>query len=251
MLTVTLVTHLRQWIGDQHPLFNIGLGTGVGYLLCNFPPFFTASANVQADCRCVSLPRGNRHHAIRSSGTAGTEMRTAPSPTALVPVCRRLLRRLGLAGFRRILHHSKHRGAESRHLAGHRSSLDQRSAASWRSARWRMACSAAADFHSSFRLPSSRLACACLLLLDPARALPASVVYPIGVSLYSVALVAYPSLLSRLPRLRERGRQAGWIYAIAGWAASALGIGMGQNLGHVPPLFVAVAGAVVLFPLLQ
>ncbi len=73
---------------------------------------------------------------------------------------------------------------------------------------------------------------------------------PIGVSLYSVALVAYPSLLSSATSTAQRGRQAGWIYAIAGWIGSALGIGMGQNLGHVPPAFVAVASAVVLFPVL-
>ncbi len=94
------------------------------------------------------------------------------------------------------------------------------------------------------------LAFACLLLLDPSRALPASVFYPIGVSLYSVALVAYPSLLSAATSSAERARQAGWIYAIAGWLASALGIGMGQNLGHVPAVFVIAACAVVLLPML-
>jgi len=41
---------------------------------------------------------------------------------------------------------------------------------------------------------------------------------------------------------------AGWIYAIAGWAGSAMGIGMGQNLGYVPPVFVFAAGAVILLP---
>jgi cytochrome c oxidase cbb3-type subunit 2 len=35
---------------------------------------------------------------------------------------------------------------------------------------------------------------------------------------------------------------------VAGWAGSALGIGMGQNLGHVPPAFVGAAGLVVLLP---
>ncbi len=94
------------------------------------------------------------------------------------------------------------------------------------------------------------LAFACLLLLDPARAITASVFYPIGVSLYSVALVAYPSLLSPAHTMHERARQAGWIYAIAGWIGSALGIGMGQNLGHIPPAFVAIASALVLAPLL-
>src|ERR1035437_2336228 len=48
LLTVTLVTHLRQWTGNRFPLLLVGLGTGVGYLVCNLPPFFTASAEVQA-----------------------------------------------------------------------------------------------------------------------------------------------------------------------------------------------------------
>ena len=36
---------------------------------------------------------------------------------------------------------------------------------------------------------------------------------------------------------------------MAGWIGSALGIGMGQNLGHVPLSFVAAAGVVVLVPM--
>jgi cbb3-type cytochrome oxidase cytochrome c subunit len=85
-------------------------------------------------------------------------------------------------------------------------------------------------------------------LLSPNRVWLASLFYPIGVSLYSVALVAYPALLSPASSVAVRGRHVGWIYAIAGWSGSALGIGMGQNLGHVPPVFVFCAGAVVLFP---
>src|ERR1019366_669256 len=68
------------------------------------------------------------------------------------------------------------------------------------------------------------------------------------VSLYSVALVAYPSLLAPAASAAERGRRAGWIYAIAGWFGSAMGIGMGQNLGRIPPLFVLLAGMVILAP---
>ncbi len=93
-------------------------------------------------------------------------------------------------------------------------------------------------------------AAACILLANPAHALQASLFYPVGVSLYSVALVAYPSFLTTAFSPAQRGRQAGLIYAIAGWIGSALGIGMGQNLGHVPLLFVAVAGLVVLSPAL-
>ena len=48
LLTVTLVTHLRQWLGAGESLLQVGLGTGIGYFFCNFPPFFTASPQVQA-----------------------------------------------------------------------------------------------------------------------------------------------------------------------------------------------------------
>jgi cytochrome c oxidase cbb3-type subunit 2 len=92
------------------------------------------------------------------------------------------------------------------------------------------------------------LAAACLLLLHAERAVLASAFYPVGVSLYSVALVAYPSLLAQTDAERERATQAGWVYAVAGWFGSAMGIGMGQNLGHVPAAFVLVAGLVILAP---
>jgi cytochrome c oxidase cbb3-type subunit 2 len=92
------------------------------------------------------------------------------------------------------------------------------------------------------------LGSACLLLLNPDRVFLASLFYPVGVSLYSVALVAYPSLLAPASSTIERGKQAGWIYAVAGWIGSAMGIGMAQNLGHVPPGFVVGAGVVVLAP---
>jgi cbb3-type cytochrome c oxidase subunit II len=92
------------------------------------------------------------------------------------------------------------------------------------------------------------LGIACVLLQNPAFVISASSFYPIGVSLYSVALVAYPSFLSSTGSTAARGKQAGWIYAVAGWVGSALGIGMGQNLGRVPLAFVAVAGVVVLAP---
>jgi cbb3-type cytochrome c oxidase subunit II len=98
-------------------------------------------------------------------------------------------------------------------------------------------------------LAFSSLAFACILLQHSSLILSASLFYPIGVSLYSVALVAYPSFLTSAGSTASRARQAGWIYAIAGWIGSALGIGMGQNLGHVPLAFVVAAGIVMLAPM--
>jgi cytochrome c oxidase cbb3-type subunit 2 len=48
LLTVTLVAHLRQWVGNRNPLLVVGLGTGAGYLVCNLPPVFTAPPEMQA-----------------------------------------------------------------------------------------------------------------------------------------------------------------------------------------------------------
>jgi cbb3-type cytochrome oxidase cytochrome c subunit len=92
------------------------------------------------------------------------------------------------------------------------------------------------------------LGAACLLLLDPARVPMAAVLYPIGVALYSVALVAYPSFLMPAASHAERARAAGYLYAVAGWIGSALGIGMGRDLHHVPAAFVAAAAALFALP---
>ena len=90
------------------------------------------------------------------------------------------------------------------------------------------------------------LGAACLLLLDPHRART-------GFDFLSHRRFALLGCAGRISCaacslcLSGRARpQAGWLYAIAGWSGSAMGIGMGQNLGHVPPIFVLVAGAVIL-----
>jgi len=66
--------------------------------------------------------------------------------------------------------------------------------------------------------------------------------YPAGVSLYSVALVLYPAVW--LGKLGSEKRAA-ILFAVAGWGGSALGIGMAQDLNEVPAMFVGVAMGVI------
>jgi cytochrome c oxidase cbb3-type subunit 2 len=70
--------------------------------------------------------------------------------------------------------------------------------------------------------------------------------YPVGVSLYSTALVAWPAWFGGAAEPRAAARRAAWLFAIAGWLASANGIGMAETLRRVPVGFVLAAGAVVL-----
>ncbi len=244
LLTVTLVTHLRQWTGNRHPLLLVGLGTGLGYLVSNFPPLFTASAETQAAVAGVLCLAGIGITLTLTPSIQENE--TIPSRTALsllrVLACFAALVWLDSAAFFIIQKTPALKAGTwegSLHLyANGLLHLGAALASVWLLRRRSLSLTLCASFLA--------LGFACLLLLDPHRALLASIFYPIGVSLYSVALVAYPSLLGPAASTADRGRQAGWLYAIAGWCGSAMGIGMGQNLGYIPPIFVLAAGAVIL-----
>jgi cbb3-type cytochrome c oxidase subunit II len=268
-LTVTLVTHLRLWIGTTNPLLKVGLGTGLGYLICNFPPLFTATPAAQSltaailcltavflaakttpDPTTADTPALRRHPEaqpkdprIPSSG----ESSGSPAPTfPLVLLAFTALIWLDSAAFFIIqstptLKANTWQGTTHLYLNGTLHLLAALLSV-YLLRRKGLATTLAAALLA--------LAAACLLLLDPHRALLASLFYPIGVSLYSVALVAYPAFLSPATTLAQRARQAGLLYAIGGWFGSAMGIGMGQHLGHIPPLFVLAAAALILSPTL-
>ena len=249
LLTVTLVTHLRQFAGNRNPLFKVGLGTGIGYLVCNFPPLFTASPQVQSTAAALLCLAGIFVILQKTPPPVAETVMEWPHPASSflrALACFAALVWLDSAAFYIIQNTPALKAGTwlgASHLwANGLLHLGAALASAWflrRRGLWLVLTAAFVV-----------LGGACLLLLDPQRALLASVFYPIGVSLYSVALVAYPSLIAPAASAAERGRQAGWIYAIAGWCGSAMGIGMGQNLGHVPPAFVLGAGAVVLLPVL-
>lgn len=249
LITVTLVTHICRWTGSRNALFYVGLGTGVGYFVCNIPAFFDSSARLQAlvaGLLCLSCI-----FIARCTSPVSLEADENSEQHALsfhyVVACFTALVWLDSAAFFIIqntpaLKEGTWRG--SIHL--------------WSNGVLHLAAALASAWLLRRRglwvvLTSALLALsiACICLLHPHLHTATSVLYPIGVSLYSVALVAYPSLLSSASSVEERGRQAGWIYAIAGWLGSAMGIGMGQNLGSVPLVFLLAAGAMFLLPLME
>ncbi len=260
-LTVTLVTHLRLWLGASNPLLKVGLGTGLGYLLCNFPPLFTASPETQsltAAALCLAaVLLASQTTPVIMAAAASPRIPSTAEPSAepaaalifpLVLIAFTALIWLDSAAFFII------------------QSTPALKAGTWQGTTHLCLngvlhlAAALASVHLLRRRGLSTtlaaallaLAAACLLLSNPqsaaARAPLASLFYPVGVSLYSVALVAYPALFSGVTNAAERGRRAGWIYAIGGWCGSAMGIGMGQHLGHIPPAFVLFAAALILTP---
>ena len=252
ILTVTLVTHLRQWTGSRNPLLAAGLGTGLGYFACNIPAIFTAPAATQAAIAGIlclaacSMPLASRAGDLSLVSRQPASAHAIAFPRALLSFT--ALVWLDSAAFFIIQNTPQLKAGTwqgSLHLwLNAFLHLGAALTAVWLLRRRGLALVLAAAFVA--------LGSACLLLLDPQRAWAASVLYPCGVSLYSVALVAYPSFLSNSASPLQRAQRAGWLYAVAGWIGSALGIGMGQNLGHVPILFAAAAGAAILaVPLLH
>jgi cytochrome c oxidase cbb3-type subunit 2 len=248
MLTVTLVANLRLWIGHTGGLWKVGVGTGAGYFMCNIPALFTARPTAQASVAaalCVAgiwlawktLPLDLRHPA-EAAGKQPSFGFVLLAFTALVW--------LDSAAFF-IIQNTPSLKAGTWEGTIHL----------WTNAVLHLAAALASGFlltrrGISFVLGSAvlTLSFACLLLHQPGQAALASLFYPVGVSLYSVALVAYPSLLARSASLHQRTLRTGLIYAVAGWFASAMGIGMGQHLRQVPLAFVALAALLILGPAL-
>ena len=247
LLTVTLVANLSLWIGFRKPLFKIGLGTGLGYLVCNFPPLFTASpraiALLSAVGCVITLIAANRSPMFRAIPKAPTA-ESGPISFVLVLTWFTALVWLDSAAFF-IIQNSPILKAGTWQGDLHL----------WRTGALHLAAAlvtawllARRGISITLAVALAALGVACLLLLDPARISLAAVLYPLGVSLYSVALVAYPSFLMPAASQAVRARRAGYLYALAGWIGSAMGIGMGRNLHYVPPAFVALAAALFIVP---
>ena len=246
VLTVTLVTHLPRWMGTRQPLVKIALGTGAAYFISNIPALFTAAPSTIAITVAVLLAACVPVAALQLPGQdAGQSPQSAVSqnPFVLVLLWFTALVWFDSAAFYIMQHAPQlHSGA----WVG--------SASLWRTGGIHLAAALLAAWllarrGLAFTLTSAfaLLAGACFLLLDPAHAGPAAWLYPAGVSLYSVALVAYPAYLLAVD-VKQRARQAGSIYAVAGWIGSAMGIGMAQHLHRVPPGFIATVSIIFFIP---
>lgn len=247
LLTVTLVANLRLWIGVRQPLLKIGLGTGLGYLICNFPPLFTASPRhiaFSAMLACgIGLVAASRPVVLSLYESEPLLARQSP-PFVLVLLWFTALVWFDSAAFF-IIQNSPALQTATWHGGGHLWLIGSLHLLAALAGAWFLRRT---GVPAALLLAFALLAAACLLLLNPSRAVAAAVFYPIGVSIYSVALVAYPSFLMGSYSDVKRSQRAGIIYAVAGWIGSAMGIGMAQNLHHVPPAFVAAAAVLFLLP---
>jgi cbb3-type cytochrome c oxidase subunit II len=245
-LTVTLVSNLRLWIGEGEGLLKVGLGTGIGYFICNVPSLFTAKPTSQAITAASLCLLGIFAASKVYSPQAAEPMQSTKKQPSFGAV---------LAGFTALVWLDSAAFFIIQNTPALKVGTWEGALHLWTNGTLHLLAALASAFllrrrglSVVFGLAVLALAFACILLHQPGQIVLASLFYPVGVSLYSVALVAYPSLLATSQSLHQRAFRAGLIYAVAGWFGSAMGIGMGQHLRQVPFPFIGLAALLILAP---
>lgn len=233
--TVSLSALLPAWCG----LAWLGLGTGLGYACCNLPFVFQQSPSGQAWVGVVFALVGCAAAPSRTEWLPMTPRRVFPMWAAVLLFTAMVW--LDSAAFFIIQHeHDLKSGTWGAGML-------------WRNAALHLLLAVLAGgwlaWGGARVLPVAAwilLAIAALAVNHEATRSLAGWLYPAGVSLYSTALVAWPAWFSGAAGPRSAVWNSAWLFAIAGWFGSANGIGMAESLHHVPPLFVGIAGAVIL-----
>lgn len=237
--TVALAALLRAWCGVAW----VGLGTGLGYACCNLPWVFTQGPAAQAWIGAGFAITGAL--VVPAEAEWNDETPVVPLNGWAVVAMFAALVWLDSAAFFIIQHVAEIKAGTWGAAMCWRNTLVHLLAAlgaGW----WLARGGARAVPVAAWVL----LAVAGLAANDRETLNLAGWFYPLGVSLYSTALVAWPGWFSGAANPRAAAWRAAWLFAIAGWVASANGIGMAETLRQVPVGFVLGAGIVVLWAVL-
>jgi cytochrome c oxidase cbb3-type subunit 2 len=233
--TVGLSALLPAWCGVAW----VGLGTGLGYAVCNVPAVFLQAPAVQAWIAAglawvgvIALP-------------SAVEWRVKVAAAKVFPMWGAVVMFTALVWMDSAAFFIIQHSADLKSGTWGEPML-------WRNALMHLSMAGAAGLWlargGARYLPGTAwlvLAVAALTVnADDTRGI-AGWFYPVGVSLYSAALVAWPGWFSAANDTRTAAWRAAWLFAIAGWFGSANGIGMAETLERVPPVFVAGAGVLV------
>jgi len=246
LLTVSLAANLRELVPVSRPGLAVGGATGIAYFVCNLPGLFDAPPAVQAVTVAALCTLAAVLLAATASGPTG-DGHDVTSP--YLP--RRLFSRLGLVAA----------AVSFLLLVGLDSAVFVivQETPGLKEATWSadggtlvqgvVHLLAATAAGAALDLAGGRLFGALLVATGglfaggfgllgsgaaPALAALGGVLYAIGISIYSVALVLYPAGRGDEPDLVPKRWRSALVYGVAGWLGSALGVGMAQDLHRIP-----------------
>jgi cbb3-type cytochrome c oxidase subunit II len=238
-VTTSLAARTGEWLKGKNRCLWVGVGTGLGYALCNVPQLFQASPQHQAYFAAIMMLVAYGAYCLIGQ-TNITQL--AEEPSGKTPSVKILLGGviiflamvwLDSAAFFVIQH-----APDMKKATWGEEML-------WRNALLHAVSAAAAGyfldrgwFRAIIWLSLLVLCLAAWWVNTPTNRLAGGMLYPVAVSLYSTALVCWPRLLHGQAQAWKR---ASWVFAVAGWMGSGLGIGMAENLAHVPLWFLILA----------
>jgi len=258
MLTVTLSAGLRHWISGPGFGLQVGLGTGMAYLICNIPVIFDASPTAQTVLSAAVCIMGI-YYALNTSDGNITPENWTPR------LSEHEFRGIGFVSI--VLMFLALVWLDSTAFATIQSTEHLRSH-TWGSPNLKMmigvfhACSAiAAGWLIDRKCMRNLLAATFVLFVISFTLLQSNTwgswtagpLYACGISIYSTALVAFPSLHPDKPGLVPIRWRAALLYAVAGWFGSGLGVGLAQHLHSISFVLLLIAavfvGGGMMFPL--
>lgn len=250
-LTVRVAGNLHRLLAGTPLGLCTGAGTGLAYAFCNVPAVFASSPVGHAWVSAAAC----------AVGALATPWLAAAEPAAPLPAETGAGRRtfwLLLAAFVALVWLDSAAFLLIQERPALRALTWATSAQLWANAGVHLAAALLAGWLLDRGLLRFALALAGADLVIASFALahggPAAarlhLLYPAGVSLYSTALVALPALGRGWPGGLRTSARAAWLYVLAGWIGSALGIGMALDQRTIPDAFLVTAGlglAAVLF----
>ena len=242
-VTVTLVSHLAIFIGNSEPLLKVGVGVGTAYFVSNCPPLFGATTQVlslfAAGCCAVAACFASPIDSAIGTGLLQSITRD-PLGFRSTLICFTALIGLDSAVFF-IIQNTPAIKSATWGSPSHLWSIGGLHGIAALGSGWLLG-RGSRGMVTTLALGFACLAGACLMLAGFVQPFVAACLYATGVSLYSTALIAYPGYLACSANPSDRSRNAGHLYAVAGWLGSGVGIGLAQYLHGIPPGLVAGLG---------
>jgi cytochrome c oxidase cbb3-type subunit 2 len=233
--TVATALLLRRFTAGRSLGLHVGLGTGVAYLFCNVPAVFTATPADKGWISALAALTGLASALVGREHTDTTTREAYPALTTRGAVA------FATVGFLALVWFDSAAFAVVQNTPALRDLYWNGPSVLWTIGVVHALTAVGAGLLIDRGDLRTTLAGALALLVlghlgfgrGEEAGSWAAPVYATGVSLYSTALAAFAALGPSVGTIGPPWRAA-WIYAIAGWAGSAAGVGLAEQFGRVP-----------------
>ncbi len=251
LITVALATDLRSFLPGPGFGLRVGLGTGIAYAACNLPSIFDTTPERQAVIAAAACMLG--WGVLQGHSRRAAEGNPGPTGGATALTARDVR---GLGFISVVLSFLALIWMDSAAFAVIQETAPLK-AATWQGPSRQLiqgVCHLVAAVFAGLMIDRGHFRSLLLSafaffsisfsVLDAGTAASwwAGPLYAVGISFYSVALVAYPAYRGDEAGTVPRRWRAGAVFGIGGWLGSALGVGMAQELHHIPRLFILLTG---------